>query len=71
MNEELLALESNSTWDLAPTPQDASIIGSKWVYHIQVHSDGSLDRYKARLVAQGTSRNMELAMRRLLHQWLK
>lgn len=53
MNEELLALESNSTWDLVPTPQDASIIGSKWVQSIKVHSDGILDRYKARLVAHG------------------
>eukprot|EP00268_Persea_americana_P020974 TRINITY_DN21008_c0_g1_i3.p1 TRINITY_DN21008_c0_g1~~TRINITY_DN21008_c0_g1_i3.p1 ORF type:complete len:139 (-),score=20.40 TRINITY_DN21008_c0_g1_i3:93-509(-) len=53
MNEELLALESNSTWDLVPTPLDASIIGSKWVYSIKVLSDGSLDRYKAQFVAQG------------------
>ena len=52
MNEELLALESNSTWDLVPTPLDASIIGSKWVDSIKVRSDGSLDRYKARPVAQ-------------------
>ena len=29
------------------------MIGSKWIYSVKVHSDGSLDRYKARSVAQG------------------
>lgn len=29
------------------------MIGSKWVYLIKRKSDGSLDRYKAKLVAQG------------------
>eukprot|EP00268_Persea_americana_P018509 TRINITY_DN19252_c0_g1_i1.p1 TRINITY_DN19252_c0_g1~~TRINITY_DN19252_c0_g1_i1.p1 ORF type:complete len:133 (+),score=26.04 TRINITY_DN19252_c0_g1_i1:3-401(+) len=53
MTEELLALEANNTWELVPAPTDASVIGSKWIYSIKVHSDGSLDRYKARLVAQG------------------
>ena len=50
INEELLALEANQTWDLVPTPEGASVIGSKWIYFVEVHSDGSLDRYKARLV---------------------
>ena len=53
MTEELLALESNSTWDLVPTPPNASIVGSNWVYSVKVRSNGSLDRYKARLIAQG------------------
>ena len=51
MNEELLALEVNQTWELVPTPEGASVIGSKWIYSVKVHFDGSLDRYKARLVA--------------------
>ena len=36
-----------------PLPSHTSIIGSKWVYSLKVRSDGSIDRYKARLVAQG------------------
>eukprot|EP00268_Persea_americana_P069671 TRINITY_DN9945_c0_g1_i5.p1 TRINITY_DN9945_c0_g1~~TRINITY_DN9945_c0_g1_i5.p1 ORF type:complete len:206 (-),score=22.53 TRINITY_DN9945_c0_g1_i5:27-644(-) len=53
MTEELVANEANQTWELVPAPDGASIIGSKWIYSVKVHSDGSLDRYKARLVAQG------------------
>lgn len=40
-------------WGLVPRPKTTPIIGSKWVYSIKVKSDGSLDRYKACLVAQG------------------
>ena len=36
------------------------MIGSKWIYSIKVHSDGSLDRYKARLVAQGYKQEYEI-----------
>ena len=44
MNGELLALEANQTWDLVPAPEGASVIDSKWIYSIKVHSDESLDR---------------------------
>ena len=53
MAEELRALTENHTWELVPRPAGSPIIGSKWVYSVKLKSDGSLDRYKARLVAQG------------------
>lgn len=53
MDLEIKALEENQTWDLVPKPENTCIIGSKWVYSVKLNSDGSLDRYKARLVAQG------------------
>lgn len=53
MTEELLAFEVNDTRDLAPRPYSVSLSGSKWIYSIKVKSDGTLDRYKAWLVAQG------------------
>lgn len=53
MAEELQALEVNCTWDLVPLPSFGSVIGSRWIYSIKVKSDGTLDWYKACLVAQG------------------
>uniref|UniRef100_M1BMX2 Reverse transcriptase Ty1/copia-type domain-containing protein n=1 Tax=Solanum tuberosum TaxID=4113 RepID=M1BMX2_SOLTU len=46
MEEELLALKENNTWDIVPCPPNVR----KWVYSIKLNSDGTLDRYKARLV---------------------
>ncbi|KAM0027867.1 putative RNA-directed DNA polymerase [Helianthus debilis subsp. tardiflorus] len=53
MHEELDALHQNRTWTLVPRPSSANVVGSKWVYRIKYHSDGTIERYKARLVAQG------------------
>jgi hypothetical protein len=47
------ALEENHTWDIVPCPTSVKPISCKWVYSIRLWSDGSLDRYKARLVALG------------------
>ncbi|XP_042939365.1 uncharacterized protein LOC122274389 [Carya illinoinensis] len=53
MAKELRALQDNHTWDFVPCPAQLKAIGCKWVYSIKLRSDGTLDRYKARLVALG------------------
>ena len=53
MQKELQALNDNNTWDLVPLPSGKKSIGSKWVYKVKLRSDGSLERYRAKLVAKG------------------
>jgi len=53
MDDEMVALDVNATWELVALPQDKKAIGCKWVYKVKHNVDGSVRRYKARLVAKG------------------
>lgn len=53
MKEELKSLTSNATWELVDPPANRNIIGSKWVYRKKLNAEGEVERFKARLVAQG------------------
>ncbi|KAI0518628.1 hypothetical protein KFK09_006064 [Dendrobium nobile] len=55
MAEEIFALQKQGTWHLIEPPKNASILGSKWTYRTKYHTDGSIAKYKARLVAQGNN----------------
>lgn len=53
MVEELNALIRNGTWSLHPVTPSMNIVGYKWVFRIKHRADGSIERYKAHLVAKG------------------
>jgi hypothetical protein len=38
---------------LVPWPPGVNIVGSKWIFKAKQRPDGSVDKYKARLVARG------------------
>ncbi|KAH0674692.1 hypothetical protein KY284_014877 [Solanum tuberosum] len=53
MTQEFEALHANHTWDLLPLPLGKRAIGCKWVYRVKHKADGSIERFKARLVVKG------------------
>ena len=53
MTAEITALETNQTWSLTSLPPGKTPIGCKWVYKVKLRSNGTLERYKTRLVAKG------------------
>ena len=53
MNKELSALENNDTWCLTSLPSNKKAIASKWIFKVKYNPDGTVERYKARLVAVG------------------
>jgi histone deacetylase 1/2 len=53
MDIEYNALMKNNTWYLVPHKKGSNIIYCKWVHRIKYKADGSLDKYKSRLIAKG------------------
>jgi hypothetical protein len=51
----LKVLEINGTWREEVLPSGTNLVSTKWVFIIKVKSDGTLDRFKARLIARGFS----------------
>ena len=51
--EEMRALEKNDTWSLVELPQGKGVIECKRVFTVKVRPNGSIERYKAQLVAKG------------------
>ena len=59
-DSEYQSLMKNETWDLVEPPKDKNIVGIKWIFKLKRTADGSVDRFKARLVAQGNTQEYGL-----------
>jgi histone deacetylase 1/2 len=53
MQEELTALQKSGTWELVPPNASINVLPNKWIFKIKKKADGSIERYKAKLVANG------------------
>ncbi|KAI3799572.1 hypothetical protein L1987_34871 [Smallanthus sonchifolius] len=58
MQTEFNALQENATWELVPRPVDSPVIRCMWLFRHKFKSDGTLERYKARLVVNGKSQTV-------------
>ena len=54
-NSEYGSLIENGTWELVPLPKGKNVVGSRWVFKVKRDGEGCVQRFKARLVAQGYS----------------
>jgi len=52
MDKEMELLKTNKVWKLTTLPLGKRAVGSKWFYKVKTSGDGSVERYKTRLVAQ-------------------
>ena len=52
IQEEMSFMDKNNVWELVDLPPGRKTIGNKWVLKIKCKADGSIDRYKVRLVAK-------------------
>lgn len=55
IESEYASLLKSNTWTVCELPNDRKAISNKWVFKLKRKADGSVDKYKARLVARGFS----------------
>lgn len=53
IEEEIVALQHSHTWDLVDLPRGKKVAGCRPVYRVELKPNGTLDRFKACLVAKG------------------
>ena len=58
--EEMATLKKKGIWTIMDLPEGKKAVGNKWVFTLKYKSDGSLKRYKAKLVAQGFTQTQGL-----------
>jgi hypothetical protein len=55
IRSEMDSIISNGTWEVIERPYGCKPIGSKWVFKKKLRPNGTIERYKARLVIKGYS----------------
>ncbi|KAJ0712899.1 putative RNA-directed DNA polymerase [Helianthus annuus] len=53
INDEMDSIMQNNTWKLSDLPPGCKPLGCKWIFKKKMKVDGSIEKFKARLVIQG------------------
>ena len=53
LRSEIDSIMQNHTWELVDLPPGSKTLGSRWIFTRKMKVDGSIDKYKARLVIKG------------------
>ena len=53
MNEEMKSFQKNETWELVDCPSGKKLVGCRWVYTVKHKANGTIERFKARMVEKG------------------
>ena len=71
MTKEIEVLMLNNIWEFMNLPAGKKAISSKWVYKVKLKSDGSLERFKARLVIRGFTQKYGIHYREVFFFYCK
>ena len=52
VNSEVESILQTHTWELVDLPPGTKSLGYKWIFKSKMKEDGSIDKYKARLVVK-------------------
>jgi hypothetical protein len=50
---EYTSIMKNDIWDIMPSPEGKSVVGTKWLYKIKHAIDGNIEKFKVRFVVRG------------------
>ena len=53
IKSEMDSIMSNGTWEVVDRPYGCKPVGCKWVFKKKLRPDGTIEKYKARLMAKG------------------
>ncbi|GJW59597.1 zinc finger, CCHC-type containing protein [Tanacetum coccineum] len=53
IDDEICSIMENNTWALSDLPPGCKPLGYKWIFKRKMKVDGTIDKFKARLVIQG------------------
>ena len=60
VNSEIESILQNHAWELVDLPKGSKPLGYKWIFKKKLKADGSIDKYKARLVIKGFRQKQDL-----------